>query len=407
MKIVCLTNEYPPHIYGGAGIHVANLTRELSLIDGGMHTLHILCFGDQKGKRGNTTVEGVVPVFDFPGSDPRHKRLLDTLCRNILMTGSLQEADIVHCHTWYTHLAGCLIRSMLDIPLIITVHSLEPQRPWKAEQLGTAYKASSWIEQTALNNADGIIAVSEAMKQSVHELYHIPCEKIRTIPNGVDLMQFHPLLNPELLTAYGIAADKPYLLFVGRITRQKGIFHLLNAVPFLAPEIQVVLVAADPDTQEIEREMEQKVGELQQSGVHKVIWINEFLAREQVIPLYSHASVFVCPSIYEPFGIINLEAMACGTPVVASAVGGISEVVVHGETGILVPFEPEDVRMPEPRDPQGFSKDFAQAVNRLLRSPEERKRMGLKAREHVEKNYSWRSVAEQTVGYYRALMPSS
>ncbi len=407
MKIACLTNEYPPHIYGGAGIHVENLTRELALIDGGRHELNILSFGDQRERQGNMTVDGIALDCDFPCKDPRHRKLLDTLFRNILMTGSVPAADVIHCHTWYTHLAGCLIKRIFDVPLIITVHSLEPQRPWKAEQMGSAFKASSWLEHTALKNADGVIAVSEAMNQAVHELYHIPHEKIRTIPNGIDLTQFQPVCNPALLDTYRIDPEKPYLLFVGRITRQKGISHLLNAVPFLAPEIQVVLVAADPDTKEIGEEMKTKVGELRQAGPHKVIWINEFLPREHIISLYSHASVFVCPSIYEPFGIINLEAMACGKPVVASSVGGIREVVVHGETGLLVPFEPEETRAPEPKDPQRFSRDLASAVNSLVRSPEELQRMGLKAREHVEKNYSWRSVAGQTMDYYRELIRSN
>jgi starch synthase len=404
MKITFLTNEYPPHIYGGAGVHVEYLTRELSLLDGGIYNITVLCFGEQREHSSNTTIEGVQANFDFPYQDARHRKLLDTLFRNLMMVGSVSKAEIVHCHTWYTHLAGCIIKQIFGIPLVITTHSLEPQRPWKEEQLGSAYKVSTWLEKTALENADRIIAVSESMKIAVHDLYNIPFEKIRMIPNGIDVNQYKPTHNPELLVSYKINPDKPFILFVGRITRQKGVFHLLNAVKYLLPGIQIVLLAADPDTEEIGREMMMMVRKAQAETSNEIIWINRFIHRDHLICIYSHASVFVCPSIYEPFGLINLEAMACGKPVVASAVGGILEVVVHGETGLLVSFKPKGIHNPEPENPEQFSKDIASALNSLLSSPGKMKAMGLKSREWIEKNFSWKTIAQQTLNLYKELI---
>ncbi len=402
MKIILLTNEYPPHIYGGAGVHVEYLSRELARLEGGRHEIHIFCFGEQREHSGNVTVEGF-RALDFPARELRHPKLLDTLFRNILMTGSVKEADLVHCHTWYTHLAGCLIKQILGIPLAITTHSLEPQRPWKVEQLGSAYAASTWLEKTAYENADGVIAVSQSMKTAVHDLYHIPLGKVSLIPNGIDVNQYQTVSNPEILNLYQINPDKPFLLFVGRITRQKGLVHLVNAIKWLDSGIQIVLCAGAPDTEEIGKEMDEKVREAQSETKNEIIWIHQWVPRAHMICLFSHASIFVCPSIYEPFGIINLEAMACGTPVVASAVGGIPDVVLHGETGLLVPFEPIDLNNPEPKDPERFSQDLAAAINNLLGSPERIKVMGLKSRERVENHFSWESVARQTLEFYRAL----
>ena len=407
MKIALLTNEYPPHIYGGAGVHVEYLSRELARQAGGKHQVNVYCFGEQKEHSGDLTVEGTRLDFKFPSQDVRHQRFLDTLFRNILIVGSLKEADVVHCHTWYTDLAGCLIKQMLNIPLVLTIHSLEPHRPWKEEQMGSAYKASTWLEKTAYENADGVIATSQPMKTAVHSLYRVPLEKVRVIPNGIDVIQYKQTLNPGLVASYGINPDKPFLLFVGRITRQKGIIHLIHAVKYLLPDIQVVVCAGPPDTKEIGEEMAEKVKKVRDETAHDVIWIQQWVPRDHLITLYSHASVFVCPSIYEPFGIINLEAMACGTPVVASAVGGIPEVVVDGETGVLVPFEPTSGDNFEPKYPEQFSKDLAEAVNRLLRSPEKLKVMGRESRKRVEKEFSWESVARQTIGFYRELTHSA
>jgi len=403
MKITLLTNEYPPHIYGGAGVHVDYLSRELANLEGGKHQIQILCFGDQKEHSGNKIVEGIRPSLDFPVQDIRYEKLLDTLSRNICMAGSVKETDILHCHTWYTHFAGCLIKQILDVPLVLTTHSLEPQRPWKEEQLGSAYRASAWLEKTAYQNADGVIAVSQSMKKGVHDLYQVPFEKIRIIPNGIDVHQYQPTFNPPLLVSYGINPDKPFLIFVARITRQKGVIHLLNAIKYISSGTQIVLCAGAPDTDEIGKEMEEKVKEARNQTPNEIVWIPQWVPTSDLITLYSHASLFVCPSVYEPFGIVNLEAMACGTPVVASAVGGIPEVVVEGETGLLIPFEPINTQSWEPRDPKKFSKDLADAVNHLLSSPEKIEAMGAKSRERVEKYFSWGSVARQTLKFYKEL----
>jgi alpha-maltose-1-phosphate synthase len=404
MRITLLTNEYPPHVYGGAGVHVDYLSRELAKLEGGKHEIQIFCFGNQKGHTGNKIVEGISPFFDFPFQDVRHEKLLDTLSRNIGMVGSVKETDLVHCHTWYTHLAGCLAKEIFNVPLILTTHSFEPDRPWKEEQLGSAYRASSWLEKTAYQNADGVIAVSQSMKKRVHELYEVPPEKIRVIPNGIDVDQYQSRLNPIVLTSYRINPDKPFLIFVGRITRQKGIIHLVNAIKYILPGVQIVLCAGAPDTEEIGREMEEKVKEAQTQSSNEIIWIRQWVPKSDLITLYSHASMFICPSVYEPFGIVNLEAMACGTPVVASAVGGIPEVVIHDGTGLLVPFEPIGSHNGEPRDPETFSKDLANAINSLLASQEKIERMAAKSRERVEKHFSWKSIAQKTLEFYKVLI---
>jgi glycogen synthase len=404
MRITLLTNEYPPHLYGGAGVHVDYLSRELLTLDGGAHEIRILCFGDQKEHSGNKIVEGIRPSFDFPFQDTRHEKLLETLTRNIGMVGSVKETDIVHCHTWYTHLAGCLIKQILDVPLVLTTHSLEPDRPWKKEQLGPVYGASTWLEKTAYQNADGVIAVSQSMEKRVHELFQIPFDKIRIIPNGIDVDEYQRRPNPSLLASYRIDPDKPFLIFVGRITRQKGIIHLVNAIQYISPGIQIVLCAGAPDTEGIGREMEEKVKKAQTQTSNDIIWIRQWIPKSDLIALYSHAFLFVCPSVYEPFGIVNLEAMACGTPVVASAVGGIPEIVVESETGLLIPFEPIGANSSEPRDPEKFSKDLAHAINSLVSSPEKIREMSLKARERVEKHYSWKSIACQTLEFYKSLV---
>jgi starch synthase len=403
MKIAILTNEYPPQIYGGAGVHVEYLSKKLAHLEGGKHEVNVYCFGEQKEHSGHFRVEGIHLDFDFPSQEARHQKLLDTLFRNILVVGSLREADIVHCHTWYTHLAGCLVKQMLNIPLVLTIHSLEPHRSWKKEQMGSAYKASAWLEKTAYENADGVIAPSQSMKTAVHNLYKVPLGKVRIIPNGIDVNQYKPTLNPSLVASYGINPDKPFLLFVGRISRQKGILHLINAIQYLLPGIQTVLCAGVPDTQQIGEEMAERVETVRNQTANEVIWIQQWLPRAHLITLYSHAFVFVCPSIYEPFGIINLEAMACGTPVVASAVGGIPEVVLHGENGWLVPFRPVSDDNFEPKHPDQFSKDLAEAVNRLYRSSNKIQTMGRECRKRVEKHFSWESVARQTIRFYREL----
>jgi glycogen synthase len=403
MHIAILTNEFPPHIYGGAGVHVEYLTRELARLDNGEHKVTVLAFGEQSIHERNLTVRGVRPSFSLPCQDPRHEKFMDTLARDLFMAGSLRNIDVIHCHTWYTHLAGCLARQLTGAPMVLTTHSLEPHRPWKVEQLGTAYHASTWIESTAYQNADGVIAVSESMREDVHSLYSVSRQKIRVIPNGIDLDQYKPTLDPSVLIRHEIDPDKPYILFVGRITRQKGIIHLVHAIPHLRPGTQVVLCAGAPDTPDIGREMTEAVEEARRRTTNAVIWIARMLPKEEIIPLYSQAALFVCPSVYEPFGIINLEAMACGTPVVASAVGGIKEVVIAEENGLLVPFESRSDRNFEPLDPERFSLDLAAVINRLLDDPERRRNMGLQARERVERSFGWPAIARRTYEFYRDL----
>ena len=404
MKIGILTNEYPPHVYGGAGVHVEYLSRELAALDGGGHRVQVLCFGDQHEQRGALRVQGVRPPAEIAARDPRHGKLFATLLQDLVMTGALDDVDVVHCHTWYTHLGGCLAKYLYGVPLVLTTHSLEPHRPWKVEQLGSAYHVSSWVERTAYQNADGVVAVSESMKRDVHELYGVPHEKIRVIHNGIDLQHYRPTPNPAVLREYGIDPDVPYVLFVGRITRQKGIIHLVNAIRFMHPGAQVVLCAGAPDTPEIGREMTAAVESARAVSPHAIVWIAEMLPKEKVIALYTHAAIFVCPSVYEPFGIINLEAMACETPVVASAVGGIPEVVEHGETGLLVAPEAIGPTEIEPRHPEQFSRDLAAAVNVLLDDPDLRASMAARARARVEQHFSWTSIARQTLDFYSALI---
>ena len=403
MRIVILTNEYPPYVYGGAGVHVEYLVRELAKLEHGAHDIRVLCFGDQSVQERNLTVTGVDPHFQPAAQTPHHQKFLETLVRDIMMAGSVAQADIVHGHTWYSHLAGCLLKPLLGARLVLTTHSLEPHRPWKFEQLGTAYHASSWVERTAYQNADGVIAVSESMRQDVYDLYGIPFEKIRIIHNGIDVHQYKPTPNPAVLQSYHIDPDTPFVLFVGRITRQKGIMHLINAIKYMRPAVQVVLCAGAPDTPALGQEMATRVERARRESANTIIWIPEMVPRDAIISLYTHASIFVCPSVYEPFGIINLEAMACATPVVAAAVGGIPEVVVHDETGLLVPFEPVGVHDLEPKEPEQFSRALAAAVNRLLDDRGTMGEMGRKARERVERYFSWTSIAQRTLGFYREL----
>jgi alpha-maltose-1-phosphate synthase len=404
MRIAILTNEYPPHVYGGAGVHVEYLTRELARIERGHHRISVICFGNQDIHDGNLRVRGINPSFELPYQDPRHKKFQETMLRDLVMAGMIDDVDIVHCHTWYAHLAGCLAKQLTGASLVLTTHSLEPHRPWKVEQLGSAYRASSWVERTAYENADGVITVSEAMREDVHSLYGVPYDRIRIIHNGIDLSEYKPTPNPAVLAKYRIDPQKPYVLFVGRITRQKGIIHLVEAIKYIRPGVQVVLCAGAPDTQEIGREVEERVEQARHDATVPIIWIAQVLPREEIIPLYTHASVFVCPSVYEPFGIINLEAMACETPVVASAVGGIKEVVIPGETGLLVHFEATSRTDFEPREPARFAHDLAMGINQLLDDPRGLREMGLHSRDRVERHFSWSSIARRTLDFYSDLV---
>jgi glycogen synthase len=404
VHIALFTNEYPPNVYGGAGVHVEYLSRELARADGGVHRVDVLCFGDQDEQRDNLRVRGVAPALRFQTQDPRHAKFLDAVLRDLAMVAGVESPDVVHCHTWYSHFAGCLARPLTGAPLVLTTHSLEPHRPWKLEQLGTAYHASTWIERTAYQTADGVIAVSQAMKTDVQSLYGVRADRVRVIHNGIDPDEYRPRPAPDTVRRLGVNPDVPIVLFVGRITRQKGILHLVRAIPHLHGEMQMVLCAGAPDTEAIAHEMTTLVAEARRDSDIEIVWIPEMLPKEDVIALYTHASVFVCPSVYEPFGIINLEAMACETPVVASAVGGIPEIVVPGKTGVLVPLETGGGDSPEPRDPERFSRDLAAAVNELMAASDRRAAMGKAARARVVDHFSWRHIAEVTLEFYGELV---
>ena len=399
LTALVLTNEYPPSVYGGAGIHVGELTRALHERIG----LDIRTFGDHDTDEPHFRVRGYPAAHDLAPAEERMRGAWAALSRDLAMAVDPVAADVVHCHTWYTHLAGMLVRQAYDIPLAVTVHSLEPLRPWKREQLGGGYNVSTWVERQALESADAVIAVSQGTRADVLRLFTVAEERIHVIHNGIDAEFWQPDRATDVLERYGVDPSTPFVLFVGRITRQKGIVHLVRAIRRLDPGFGVVLCAGQPDTAEIAREMEEGV---EAARTHRpgVTWIPEMLSRRDVRQLYSQAALFVCPSVYEPFGIINLEAMACERPVVASAVGGIPEVVVDGETGILVPV---DLRRDDPMtpvDPARFEADLADAVNRLMADASLRERMGRAGRERAVARFSWSAIAEQTVALYETLI---
>jgi glycogen synthase len=401
MRALILTNEYPPNIYGGAGVHVEYLTRELArLIE-----VEVRSFGEQDLADGSLRVRGFSPAHDLDATDERLRPVLSALSRDVAFIAQPVEADLVHCHTWYTHFGGILAKLALGIPLVITTHSLEPLRPWKREQLGGGYDVSAWVERTALEMADAVIAVSEGTKADVLANFEVNADRVHVIHNGIDTDEYQPRQGTEALERYGIDPGTPYVLFVGRVTRQKGIIHLVRAIRHLDPGFNVVLAAGAPDTKEIGEEMAAAVREAQadRPGIH---WIQEMVDRQAIRQLYAHAAVFCCPSVYEPFGIINLEAMACGTAVVASAVGGIPEVVLDGETGLLVPFEAAGGLSFEPMDPERFERAMAVAVNTLMADPDRRAAMAEAGRRRAVEQFSWASIAAKTVELYQGLLPA-
>jgi starch synthase len=399
VKVLFLTNEYPPYIYGGAGVHVDGLSRELAKT----MPVEVRCFGDQHFKKGKLEVTGFeLDVRNFTCPKPLQsvfgavRRCIDFNTTNI-------DADLVHCHTWYSHFGGILAKLNYGIPLLITVHSLEPLRPWKREQLGGGYDFSLWIEKTALEMANAIIAVSNETRRDIERLFDVDLARVHVIHNGIDLEQYRKVDSIAALKRHGIDPTKPYLLFVGRIARQKGIIHLVRAIQFMDKGFQIVLCAGAPDTPEIAAEMKEAV----KSATKKrsdIIWIEEMVDREAVIELYSHAAVFCCPSIYEPFGLINLEAMACETAVVASAVGGIKEVVVDGETGFLVPLEQMKESPFEPTNPEKFSRDLAARINQLIKDRPLREKFGRAGRKRAEEKFSWSAIAQRTRELYESLI---
>jgi glycogen synthase len=309
----------------------------------------------------------------------------------------------VNCHTWYSHFGGILAKLNYHIPMFLTVHSLEPLRPWKREKLGYGYDCSSWLEKTATEMADAVIAVSEETRRDILRLFNVDPDRVRIIYNGIDPEEYYPRKERDQVEKQGIDPNKPFILFVGRIARQKGIIHLVNAIKYLEPGFQVVLCAGAPDTPEIAEEMKRAVAEAQ-SKREGVIWIEKMVPKEVAYQLYSHSAVFCCPSIYEPFGIINLEAMACETAVVASAVGGIKEVVVDGETGFLVPLEQMQESPFEPVDPDKFSRDFAEKINLLMRDEPLRRRFGEAGRKRAVEKFSWATIAAETKRMYESLL---
>ncbi|MBF0488093.1 MAG: glycogen synthase [Nitrospirae bacterium] len=398
MKTLILTNEYPPNIYGGAGVHVEYLTREMSkLID-----VEVRCFGTQSVDEKSLKVRGYsIDQKMVEDSEEKLQSLFSALYNCITFNARPTEASVVHCHTWYTHFGGIMAKKSYGIPLVITTHSLEPLRPWKTEQLGLGYEASMWVEKTAIEMADSIIAVSQGMKKDIIEFFDVDADKIAVIYNGIDTQEYCPVQSKEALAEYGINPDKPYVLFVGRITRQKGIIHLVNAIKYINDEAQIVLCAGQPDTPEIKDEMEAGIKKIKRDNV---VWIQKMVSKKEAIQLYTYASVFCCPSIYEPFGIINLEAMACSTPVVASAVGGIVEIIEDGQTGYLVKFDQHKVSPFEPVNPEEFSKDLAVKINKLLSDKHLAQEMGRKGRLRAEKYFSWKAIAAEVVNLYGKLV---
>ncbi|GAC1346768.1 MAG: glycogen synthase [Acetobacteraceae bacterium] len=399
MKVALFSKEYPPNVYGGAGVHVEYLSRALAR----RMQVEVRAFGEQPDQPGNPQVRF---YREWPeasaGSDPRFAGALDAMARSLQMAKDTLDADLVHCHTWYTDMAGVLAAQLWGVPSVLTIHSLEPLRPWKEEQLGRAYHLSAWMERTAIEQASAVIAVSNETRADVLRLFDVAPERVHVIHNGIDLDEYRPVEATDALPRYGVDRSRPYLLFVGRITRQKGIMHLLRAIPLLDPSLQVVLCAGSPDTPEIGREMEQEVAALAPKR-DSVVWIRQMLSRQEAIQFYTHACVFCCPSVYEPFGIINLEAMACGTPVVASAVGGIPEVVVPEATGLLVDpgLKPGSF---DPTDPDAFAAGLAAGINRLTRDPALRARFAVAGRERVRDHFSWDAIAQRTADLYAAVL---
>jgi glycogen synthase len=380
VKALLLTREYPPHIYGGAGVVVGQLASALSQL----MAVEVRCFGERPATEASSPIalRGYTPWARVgPGPDgPRYAPALETLSIALAMARDPVDADVAHAHTWYADMAGLWIRMLHRIPLCVTLHSMEPLRPWKADQLGSGYLLSTWIEKTAVEAADRVIAVSRQMREDILSHFRVAPERVVVIHNGIDPDRFRRTEVREALARRGVR--EPFVLFVGRITDQKGIFHLLEAAPSLPAGVQVVLCASAPDTPEIEARLRRAL-----PAHPNVVWIGEMIPVDEVVQLYSHAAVFVCPSVYEPFGLINLEAMACETPVVASGVGGILEVVEDGKTGLLV----------EPGRPDAI----VAAVRTLLADPALGRAMGRAGRQRVEAHFSWTSVAARTREVYQ------
>jgi starch synthase len=396
------TREYPPNVYGGAGVHVEYLSRELAK----KIEVEVHCWGEQQSDQGNLHVRGALPWAEITnGTEGKFKTALEAFSLNLTQIKALTGVDVVHTHTWYVSMAGFLAKKLYGIPFVLTTHSLEPLRAWKSEQLGSGYAMSAWMERTAIMDADAIVAVSEGTKADILRVYPVPPERVHVIYNGIDLDEYKKTSDTSALKTYGIDPAIPFVLFVGRITRQKGVTHLADAIRYLPSDVQVVLCAGAPDTPEIASEMREKIEEARKTHP-RIVWIEKMIAKPEVIQLYSHARVFCCPSVYEPFGIINLEAMACRAAVVASATGGIKEVVVDNETGYLVPFD-ADTTTGFPSQPDRFARDLAAKLSDLLNDPQKCKRFGEAGRRRAEQKFSWSAIADQTIQLYQSLIDAA
>jgi starch synthase len=410
MRVGLMTREYPPYVYGGAGVHVEYLSRELAKkIEVEVHAWGDVPEHDSLADPAAPANPNLKVTFENPwgqithGTQAKFKGALEALSLNLIQQLHLEKLDVVHTHTWYVAMAGFLAKKLYGIPFVLTTHSLEPLRAWKAEQLGSGYALSSWMERTAVLDADAIVAVSNGTKADILKAYpEVDPGRIHVIYNGIDLEQYRQTPDTTALRTFGVDETKPYVLFVGRITRQKGVTHLVEAIKYMPARTQVVLCAGAPDTPEIATEMREKVDAARAAGAN-IVWIEKMVTKAEAIQLYSHCAVFCCPSVYEPFGIINLEAMACRAPVVASATGGILEVVVEGETGHLVPFA-ADATTGFPVQPEQFARDLAARVSELLADPALAKRMGEAGRKRVEDIFSWTAIADQTIAMYRELI---
>ncbi|MBQ0892902.1 glycogen synthase [Micromonospora sp. U56] len=392
MRVDLLTREYPPEVYGGAGVHVEYLARELRrLADVRVH-----CFGAPR-------IEPGVTAYPEPAGLAGANAALRSMGVDLEMAAGCAGTDVVHSHTWYANLAGHTAKLLHGVPHVVTAHSLEPLRPWKAEQLGGGYALSSWCERTAVEAADAIIAVSAGMRRDVLTAYpEVNPERVRVVHNGIDTAQYAPDTGTDVVDRLGINPSRPSVVYVGRITRQKGLPYLLRAARELPADTQLVLLAGAPDTPEIAAEVEGLVGELRanRSGV---VWVAEMLPKHEVIQVLTHATIFVCPSVYEPMGIVNLEAMACETAVVATATGGIPEVVADGETGLLVPIEQAGDGSGRPLEPERFVADLAARINEVLADPARAAELGRAGRRRAVEHFSWDAVAARTMGVYRSV----
>ncbi len=393
MRVDLLTREYPPEVYGGAGVHVTELVRALR------HDLDVLvrCFGLPRDEQG--VYSYLVPP-QLKSANPS----LSTLGVDLQMAQDCEGADLVHSHTWYANGAGHLAQLLHGVPHVVTAHSLEPLRPWKAEQLGGGYRVSSWIEAGAFGAADAIIAVSEGMRRDILRSYpFLDEQRVSVVHNGIDLERWHPVQNDELLASLGIDPQRPSVVFVGRITRQKGLPYLLRAAKQLPRDVQLVLCAGAPDTPEILAEVREGVAELQAERTG-VIWIEELLSQPDLSAVLTAATTFVCPSVYEPLGIVNLEAMACGAPVVGTATGGIPEVVDDGVTGRLVPIDQADDGTGTPLDPQRFVDDLARILTEVVSDPARAKAMGAEGRLRAERDFGWQAISKRTQEIYASVL---